>query len=231
MLEQTLSGLFDTSMTNVISLGDFLLCVVCALAVGLLLAACYMYRTRYTKSFVATLALLPSVVCVVIMMVNGNVGAGVAVAGAFSLVRFRSVPGTAKEIGAIFLAMGTGIIVGMGYLGYAILCAAVLGGASALYSRLDFGCTRKNALQKTLQITIPEDLDYTGVFDDILRRYASEYELVQVKTTHMGSLFRLTYHMTLRAANQEKQLLDELRCRNGNLEISVSKQVTETGEL
>lgn len=231
MLEQTLGGLFDTSMTNVISLGDFLLCVVCALAVGLLLAACYMYRTRYTKSFVAALALLPSVVCVVIMMVNGNVGAGVAVAGAFSLVRFRSVPGTAKEIGAIFLAMGTGIIVGMGYLGYAILCAAVLGGASALYSRLDFGCTRKNALQKMLQITIPEDLDYTGVFDDILRRYASEYELVQVKTTHMGSLFRLTYHMTLRAANQEKQLLDELRCRNGNLEISVSKQVTETGEL
>lgn len=231
MLEQTLGGLFDTSMTNVISLGDFLLCVVCALAVGLLLAACYMYRTRYTKSFVATLALLPSVVCVVIMMVNGNGGAGVAVAGAFSLVRFRSVPGTAKEIGAIFLAMGTGIIVGMGYLGYAILCAAVLGGASALYSRLDFGCTRKNALQKTLQITIPEDLDYTGVFDDILRQYASEYELVQVKTTHMGSLFRLTYHMTLRAANQEKQLLDELRCRNGNLEISVSKQVTETGEL
>lgn len=231
MLEQTLGGLFDTSMTNVISLGNFLLCVVCALAVGLLLAACYMYRTRYTKSFVAALALLPSVVCVVIMMVNGNVGAGVAVAGAFSLVRFRSVPGTAKEIGAIFLAMGTGIIVGMGYLGYAILCAAVLGGASALYSRLDFGCTKKSALQKTLQITIPEDLDYTGVFDDILRQYASEYELVQVKTTHMGSLFRLTYHMTLRAANQEKQLLDELRCRNGNLEISVSKQVTETGEL
>lgn len=231
MLEQTLGGLFDTSMTNVISLGDFLLCVVCALAVGLLLAACYMYRTRYTKSFVATLALLPSVVCVVIMMVNGNVGAGVAVAGAFSLVRFRSVPGTAKEIGAIFLAMGTGIIVGMGYLGYAILCAAVLGGASALYSRLDFGCTKKSALQKTLQITIPEDLDYTGVFDDILRQYASEYELVQVKTTHMGSLFRLTYHLTLRAANQEKQFLDELRCRNGNLEISVSKQVTETGEL
>ena len=231
MLEQTLGGLFDTSMTNVISLGDFLLCVVCALAVGLLLAACYMYRTRYTKSFVATLALLPSVVCVVIMMVNGNVGAGVAVAGAFSLVRFRSVPGTAKEIGAIFLAMGTGIIVGMGYLGYAILCAAVLGGASALYSRLDFGCTKKSALQKTLQITIPEDLDYTGVFDDILRQYASEYELVQVKTTHMGSLFRLTYHLALRAANQEKQLMDELRCRNGNLEISVSKQVTETGEL
>lgn len=231
MLEQLLGGLFDTSMTQVIGLGDFLLCIACALFIGLLLSGCYMYRTRYTRSFVATLALLPAVVCVVIMMVNGNVGAGVAVAGAFSLVRFRSVPGTAKEIGAIFLAMGTGLIVGMGYLGYAILCAAVLGGASALYNRLDFGCERKSALHKTMHITIPEDLDYTGVFDGILCQYASSYELIQVKTTHMGSLFRLTYNLTLRASDQEKKLIDELRCRNGNLEISVSKQETETAEL
>ena len=231
MLEQLLGGLFDTSMTQVNGLGDFLLCIACALFIGLLLSGCYMYRTRYTRSFVATLALLPAVVCVVIMMVNGNVGAGVAVAGAFSLVRFRSVPGTAKEIGAIFLAMGTGLIVGMGYLGYAILCAAVLGGASALYNRLDFGCERKSALHKTMHITIPEDLDYTGVFDGILRQYASSYELIQVKTTHMGSLCRLTYNPTLRASDQDKKLIDELRCRNGNLEISVSKQETETAEL
>lgn len=231
MLEQIFSGLFDTSMTTVIQVEDFLLCIGCALAIGLLLAACYMYRTRYTRSFVATLALLPSVVCVVIMMVNGNVGAGVAVAGAFSLIRFRSVPGTAKEIGAIFLAMGTGIIVGMGYLAYAILCAAVLGAASVLFSRLDFGYTRKTALHKTLHITIPEDLDYTGVFDGILGQYAAEYELTQVKTTHMGSLFRLTYNLTLKSPSQEKKLIDELRCRNGNLEISLSKQTTEVMEL
>ncbi len=231
MLNDLFRGLFDSSMTTVIDVGDFLLCMGCALAVGVLLAACYMYRTRYTKSFVATLALLPAVVCVVIMMVNGNVGAGVAVAGAFSLVRFRSVPGTAKEIGAIFLAMGTGLIVGMGYLGYAILCAVVLGGASMLFTRLDFGFQRKAALDKTIHITIPEDLDYTGVMDEILHRYTSQCELTCVKTTHMGSLFRLTYNVTLRSPNLEKPLIDELRCRNGNLEISVSKQETQTGEL
>ncbi len=231
MLDSIFAGLFDTTMTRVIEVGDFLLCIGCALLIGFLLAGCYMYRARYTRSFVATLALLPAVVCVVIMMVNGNVGAGVAVAGAFSLVRFRSVPGTAKEIGALFLAMGTGLIVGMGYLGYAILCALVLGGASMLYTHLDFGCQRKSALRKIMHITIPEDLDYTGVFDDILSRYASDYELTCVKTTHMGSLFRLTYNLTLRSPDQEKPMIDELRCRNGNLEISLSKQETESQEL
>ena len=114
MLEQLFKGLFDTELTAVISVADFLLCLGFSLLLGLLLALAYMYRTSYTKSFVVTLALLPAVVCVVIMMVNGNVGAGVAVAGAFSLVRFRSVPGTAREIGTLFLAMGAGLIAGMG---------------------------------------------------------------------------------------------------------------------
>lgn len=123
MFANLFQGLFDTDMTSVIAISDFLLCVGSALVVGLILAAFYMYQTRYTKSFVATLALLPAVVCVVIMMVNGNIGTGVAVAGAFSLVRFRSAPGSAKEIGAIFLAMGTGLIIGMGYIGYAFVCA------------------------------------------------------------------------------------------------------------
>lgn len=161
MFSDVFRGLFDTELTGVIALSDVLLCVASALVVGLILAAFYMYGTRYTKSFVATLALLPAVVCVVIMMVNGNVGTGVAVAGAFSLVRFRSAPGSAKEIGAIFLAMGTGLIIGMGYLAYAFLCALLLGGASALYNHLDFGAKKKAALYKTLHITIPEDLDYT----------------------------------------------------------------------
>ena len=125
MLESLFRGLFDTEMTTVIPVADFLLCVASALVIGLLLAWMYMYKTRYTKSFVATLALLPAVVCVVIMMVNGNVGTGVAVAGTFSLVRFRSIPGTAREIGAIFLAMGAGLVAGMGYLAYAFLVAIV----------------------------------------------------------------------------------------------------------
>ena len=224
-------GLFDTDLTTVIAPSDFLLCVFCALVIGLILAAFYMYRTRYTKSFVATLALLPAVVCVVIMMVNGNVGTGVAVAGAFSLVRFRSVPGSAKEIGAIFLAMGTGLIVGMGYLGYAFLCAIVLGLASALYARLDFGARKRAVLYKTLHITIPEDLDYTDVFEPILKAYTSACELTQVKTTNMGSLFKLTYDLTLRNSDKEKEMIDQLRCRNGNLEISISRQETAISEL
>lgn len=224
-------GLFDTDLTQVISLTDFLLCVCSALVIGLILAAFYMYRTKYTKSFVATLALLPAIVCVVILMVNGNVGTGVAVAGAFSLVRFRSVPGTAKEIGAIFLAMGTGLIVGMGYLGYAFLCAILLGFASALFNGIDFG-GKKNAVRyKTLHITIPEDLDYTDVFTPILEQYTSAYALTQVKTTNMGSLFKLTYDVTLCRAGEEKEMIDKLRCRNGNLEISISNQETGSNAL
>lgn len=231
MLNQIFQGIFDTDMTNVIALSDFMLCVGCALVIGLILAGTYMYGTRYTKSFVATLALLPAVVCVVIMMVNGNVGAGVAVAGAFSLVRFRSVPGSAREIGAIFLAMGTGLVAGMGYLGYAFLVAILLGGMTLFYHRLDFGTGKRSACYKTLHITIPEDLEYTGVFDGILKRHTSNYELVQVRTTNMGSLFKLTYNLTLKNAGCEKELIDALRCRNGNLEIMVSKQETIIGEL
>lgn len=231
MLDALFRGLFDTDMTSVISVPDFLLCIGCSLLIGLGIAACYTYRTRYTKSFVVTLALLPAVVCVVIMMVNGNVGAGVAVAGAFSLVRFRSVPGTAKEIGVLFLAMGAGLITGMGYLGFAILFTLILCAVTMLYSRLDFGTGKKAALYKTLNITIPEDLDYTGVFEEIFPEYARTWELVRVKTTNMGSLFRLTYNLTLRSADVEKELIDKLRCRNGNLEITVSKQETVITEL
>lgn len=231
MLDSLFRGLFDTNMVSVISMTDFLLCVGCSLALGLVLALCYMFRARYTKSFILTLALLPAVVCVVIMMVNGNVGAGVAVAGAFSLVRFRSVPGTAKEIAMLFLAMSAGLIAGMGYLGYAILFTLILCALAMLYNCLDFGAKKNVAIYKTLHITIPEDLDYTGVFDDILTKHCASFELVQVKTTNMGSMFKLTYDLKLKNAAWEKEMIDQLRCRNGNLEITVSKQATSTTEL
>ncbi|MDY4693826.1 MAG: DUF4956 domain-containing protein [Blautia sp.] len=231
MLNTLFRGIFDTDMTSVIALSDFLICVGSALLIGIILAGSYMWKTRYTKSFVITLAMLPAIVCVVIMMVNGNVGAGVAVAGAFSLVRFRSVPGSAKEIGAIFLAMGTGLVVGMGYIGYAFLVSVIFGGIPLLYNHIDFGARKNMALYKTLHITIPEDLDYTGVFDAILKKYTDECELAQVKTTNMGSLFRLTYHLKMKRESEEKNMIDELRCRNGNLEITVSNQENITGEL
>ncbi len=231
MLDNLFRGLFDSDLTVVISLTDFLLCLGFSLILGLVMAFTYMYRSRYTKSFVVTLALLPAVVCVVIMMVNGNVGTGVAVAGAFSLVRFRSVPGTAKEIATLFLAMGAGLIAGMGYLGFAAVFTLVMCLAFLLYNRLDFGSRKNAALYKTVTVTIPEDLDYSHVFEDIFSDYATDTNLVRVKTTNMGSMFRLTYNVTLKDASKEKEMIDRLRCRNGNLEISVSCQDTAVTEL
>ena len=231
MFDIIFHGLFDTDMTSVISVPDFLLCVGCSLVIGLILAFGYMYRSRYTKSFIVTLVLLPVVVCVIIMMVNGNVGAGVAVAGAFSLVRFRSAPGNAREIIMLFLAMGAGLMTGMGYLGYALLFTVIMCLLSMVLSQMNFGVKKNAVVYKTLNITIPEDLDYTGVFEGILNEYAASYELVRVKTTNMGSLFRLTYDLTLRDAAKEKEMIDKLRCRNGNLEITLSRQETAAADF
>ena len=231
MIENIFKGLFDSELTSVISVTDFLLCLSLSLVLGLIMAFAYMYRTRYTKSFVVTLALLPSVVCIVIMLVNGNVGTGVAVAGAFSLVRFRSAPGTAKEICTLFLAMRAGLITGMGYLGFAVLFTAIMCAVFLLYNRIDFGSKNNDAVYKTLSITIPEDLDYSEIFDDIFSEYTSRCDLAGVKTTNMGSLFKLTYDITLRDVKKEKEMIDKIRCRNGNLEITVSRQETAVTEL
>lgn len=231
MIENLFKGLFDTDLTRVISVTDFLLCLGVSLLIGVLMVLAYMYRTRYTKSFVVTLALLPAVVCVVIMMVNGNVGTGVAVAGAFSLVRFRSVPGTAKEICTLFLAMGAGLIAGMGYLGFAILFTAIMCIMFIFYNRLDFGTKKNSKKFKTLTITIPENLDYSGVFDDIFAEFTTTHDLACVKSTNMGSMFKLTYNVILHDVTREKEMIDKIRCRNGNLEITVSNQVTVGTEL
>jgi hypothetical protein len=230
-MEKLFRGLFDNELTALINVTDFLLCIGVSLVIGLLMALCYMFRTRYTKSFVVTLALLPAVVCVVIMMVNGNVGAGVAVAGAFSLVRFRSVPGTAKEICTLFLAMGAGLIAGMGYLGFAVLFTVILCIFFLVYNLLDLGTKKNAAIYKTISITIPEDLDYSDIFDDIFAQYTTAHDLMRVKTTNMGSLFRLTYNITMRQGVNEKEMIDKIRCKNGNLEITVSRQDTTVNEL
>ncbi len=231
MNSEFFKGIFNTELAAFIPLSSLLLCVGCALLCGIIISVCYVFKARYTVSFVATLALLPSVVAVVIMAVNGNIGTGIAVAGTFSLVRFRSVPGTAREIGSIFLAMGAGLVVGIGYLGYALLISALLGAASLIYNLIGALMCKKSTLRKKLRITIPEDLDYTDVFEEILCEYTSQHELVKVKTTNMGSLFRLTYNVTVKDASKEKELIDKLRVRNGNLEITVSQQETSNSEL
>ncbi|NLK04336.1 MAG: DUF4956 domain-containing protein [Clostridiales bacterium] len=230
MLDTLFSGVFDTTVSFT-SITNFIICMVVALVLGLLLALTYTYKNRYTKSFFLALAVLPAVVCVVIMMVNGNIGTGVAVAGAFSLVRFRSAPGTAKEISFIFIAMGTGLITGMGYLTYAFLFTMVLCGILLLYTRLGFADSKGANADKILRITIPEDLDYTGVFDDLMEEYTRYREITDVKTSNMGSLFRLTYFIKLKDITKEKEFIDKLRCRNGNLEISISNQEANRRDL
>lgn len=231
MFDTFFRGIFDSESAAIIDPEEFLLCIGCSLLVGLILAAGYAFRNRYTKSFFMTMALLPTVVCVVIMLVNGNVGTGVAVAGAFSLVRFRSLPGTAKEITMLFLAMGAGLITGMGYLGYALLFTGIMCLLTMLFTGLELGTKKEASKYKTLNITIPEDLDYSGVFEEILGAYTSSCELIRVKTTNMGSMFRLTYDLVMKDEANEKEMIDQLRCRNGNLEITVSKQETTDSGL
>lgn len=224
-------GIFDNELTQNISVKDFILCLGVSLIIGLIIAVACMWKNQHTKSFILTVALLPAVVCVVIMMVNGNIGAGVAVAGAFSLVRFRSAPGSAKEIVTIFLAMGAGLIAGMGYLGFSLLFTVIMSLVFAIYSFAAYNASAIDSGNRTVRITIPEDLDYTGVFSDIFAEYTKKADLTKVKTTNMGSMFRLTYTLTLRDTAKEKQMIDKIRERNGNLEITVSKQEPRDPEL
>lgn len=231
MLNSVFRGLFDTAFTQVITPGNFLLCLGISLAAGLALALMAGWRSPGSGSLAITLALLPATVCMVIMMVNGNVGTGVAVAGAFSLIRFRSAPGTGREICAIFIAMGAGLMCGMGYLAYALLFTGILGGMLMLYTGLRLGEARKPPRYRQLRITVPEDLDYAGLFDPVLSNYTTHFELKQVKTANMGSLFKLTYDLILANEVQEKILLDDLRCRNGNLEVSLSYQEAPVSTL
>ena len=230
-MEELITSIYESQTAASISMADFAAAFAMSIALGLMIAAAYMHNTRYTKSFVVTLAMLPAIICVIIMMVNGSVGTGVAVAGAFSLVRFRSVPGTAKEICALFLAMGTGLITGMGYLGLAAIFAAVVSLAIVVFNHIDLGAKKNADRYKSIRIMIPEDLDYTGVFDGLFEEYTNSCELVNVKTTNMGSMFRLTYDVTLKDPGKEKELIDKLRMRNGNLEINVSRQATAATEL
>lgn len=219
-----MSNIFNSVLGSVltISLGSFMACLGAALGIGIFTAWFYSLHTKSSKGFITTLALLPAVVSVVIMMVNGNVGAGVAVAGAFSLVRFRSAQGSAKEITAIFLAMGSGLIVGMGFIAYAAIFSAVISLAFLIFAHTtDFSNTGEK--EKTLTVTIPENLDYTHIFDDIFSSYTSINELTNVKTTNMGSLFKLSYRIRLKDVSSEKEMIDKIRERNGNLEIVVNR--------
>ncbi len=223
MLDTVFQSVFDNA--DSITVWNFLICLAAALLLGVFLAFAYAFRGRATKSFVITLTLLPSAVSMVVMLVNGNLGAGVAVAGAFSLIRFRSSPGTAREIVSIFLTMCVGLAIGMGFIGYAALFAVIMG-LILLILNLMGVWDKRFSKEKILRVTIPEDLNYTEIFEDIFQEYTSKHETISVKTTNMGSMFKLTYQIMLKDQSREKQFIDDLRCRNGNLEISI----TDKGE-
>jgi hypothetical protein len=215
-------NIYSTLMgTTTISITSFLLPVISALLLGLLFALIYMRRYHASRSFVGTLAILPTIVCVVIMAVNGNIGAGVAVAGAFSLVRLRAAPGTASEIGALFVAMTMGLLTGMGFIIYAALFILIVGAAMLVYGAIGLGADEDDR-RRSLHITIPEDLDYMGVFDDIFAKYTTSHKLLSSKTAGMGAVFKLNYEIFMKEDSSEKALIDDLRVRNGNLDIHLS---------
>ncbi len=221
--------LFGTIITNSTVTGaSFMIATVCSLVIGVFIAFMYTIKNSYSKSYIITLALLPAIVQMVIMMVNGNIGAGVAVAGTFSLVRFRSAPGTGKEITSIFLAMAVGLATGMGYIGLAAIFAVIINLANLILIGSGFG--NGSAEEKTLKITVPEGLDFEGIFDDIFARYTTKAELCEVKTSGMGSLYKLNYSVVMRNRASTKGMIDEMRQRNGNLEISCSRPVAIKAE-
>ncbi|MDR1247430.1 MAG: DUF4956 domain-containing protein [Clostridiales Family XIII bacterium] len=218
------------SLTNgAPSFGGLLICTVCSLVFGFIVAASYMFRNKYSKSLAVTLVLLPATVQIIVMLVNGNIGAGIAVAGAFSLVRFRSIPGNARDICSLFFAMALGFVMGMGYIFYAFVFLLLIGGASLLLTCFRFGQGVSDA--RVLRITIPENLDYDGLFDDVLEKYTNNAELERVKTTNMGSLYELTYSVRLKSAAIPRAFVDELRCRNGNLNIMLGREQIGREEL
>ena len=219
-----------STTADTLPVGSFLACMGVSLLLGLVYCLASMVKSRESFSFRIALALLPAVVCVVIMMVNGNVGVGVAVAGAFSLVRFRSAQGSAREICLIFMAMGTGLMTGVGYLAYAALFTFLMAGAVVL-SGILADKVRQKRCDRVLKITVPEDLDYPGVFDGVFREMTDRAELVGVKTANMGSLFQLEYIIRLKEPGLEKKLMDEVRCLNGNLKISCGRAAAAKGVL
>ena len=211
------------------SISQFLIRTFCSLLCGSILALVYMYKNKYSKSMAITLVLLPFTVQVIIMVVNGNIGTGIAVAGAFSLVRFRSIPGSARDIGSLFLAMAMGLVTGIGHLLYAVIFLLLSSAASILLVYIRFG--QGEAKLRIMKIIIPENLDYDGLFDDIILKYTSSFDLYKVKSINMGSLFELTYMIQLKSPSVPKEFIDELRCRNGNLNILISREENNGEEL
>lgn len=220
MLNSILNG-----TSSSIEFTSIMICIVCSVILGLIVAFTYRTTGKYSKNFLITLTMLPLLVEAVIIMVNGNLGTSVAILGAFSLVKFRSLPGTSKEILCVFFAMTVGLACGMGHIFYATIITFVGCILILLFSKVNI--FEMTGAVRELRILMPENLDYTDVFDDIFKKYTSKVELEKVKTTNMGSLFDLRYRVTMKSKANEKKFIDELRVRNGNLKIVLSHGVDD----
>ena len=220
-----LNSLFS-STTSQVELTQVLLCSLCSVILGIIIALTHKYTSKYNKNFLTTISVLPLLVQTVIIMVNGNLGTSVAILGAFSLVRFRSLPGTSKEILSVFFSMTIGLATGMGHLVFATVITVIGCIILALLNKITL--FDKNKYEKILKITIPENLDYTTVFDDIFNEYVKKVDLEQVKTTNMGSMFDLSYRVVLNKDINEKQFIDDLRVKNGNLKIILTHPLEES---
>lgn len=224
-----MNNIWGSIFTGSLTLGQFLLAIGTSMIFGFVLSLVFMFRNTYTKSFVTALVLIPAVETVVIMLVNDNLGVGLSVAGSFALIRFRSVKGNAKELVAVFIAMTIGIICGTGYVAIAGVFTILLSLVILMLTITDFG--KMSEKDRILKITIPESLDYDKVFDSVLEKYTDKYELDSIKTLTLGSLFRLDYKITLKDPDTTKKMIDELRTRNGNLEIICMRPATNREEL
>ena len=221
-LEQALAGTSTTTTTPTsVEPGAFFLCVIFSLLLGFLISMIYMFTHKkegYAQSYVMTIIMLPSIVTLILLLINTTYGA-LSLAGAFTLVRFRSVPGDPKDITYIFFSMATGVACGMGYIGFAVVFFILLGVVTFLLNTFNFGGCRINHM--TLKISIPENLDYQGVFDETLKKHTSFYKLRRVKTTNFGTLFELIYSVDVYDDLNQKKFLDEIRALNGNLNVTL----------
>lgn len=208
---------------------EYLICSLVALAMGLVVAFVHMYKNTYSKNIIVTLVVLPYILMTMLMIVNGSIGIGVAVVGTFSLIRFRSAQGNAKEIMSILYALTLGLALSRGYIGVAVFILIFVGVVVIVLSLIDFGV--KKSGDRTLKVTIPEDLDFEGIFDEIFDKYTTKADVLKCRTTNMGSLYEITYDIILKKDVSEKAFIDELRTRNGNLTIVCGRPITPKDDL
>lgn len=232
-------AMFDTifeelSLTSglSISISSVLVCIAVALLMGIVISVVYFITTprkERSASFVLSLVILPTIVAVVIILIGGNLARAFSMAGIFTIVRFRSVPGDSKDISFVFLSMAVGLAIGLGYLTMGVIITLVVGAAIVLVIKSGYGVSKQQ--EKRLRITIPEDMNYQGAFDEIFAKYMSYVQLQRVKTSNMGTLFELSYDIILKHDANEKEMIDALRCRNGNLGISLFIKETKEQQL